>query len=199
MVGAALLAGGESRRMGRDKNMLPFGAETFQAHIAAQLTDFPERLLSVGGQTYTLPGFTTVPDLLPGRGPLGGLYSLLTVCRSEALLLVPCDVPLFSGELAHFLAQALTEEWEAVIPVTRDGREHPVCGVYRKAILPRLRAQLESGDGRMRTLLAALSTRRLPLSETPFPDRCLTNVNTPQIYEALLKETDLPPFFDFSS
>ena len=83
MVGAALLAGGESRRMGRDKNLLLFGAETFQAHIAAQLSDFPERLLSVGARTYDLPGFAPVPDLLPDRGPLGGLCSLLSSPASQ--------------------------------------------------------------------------------------------------------------------
>ncbi len=195
MVGAALLAGGKSRRMGQDKNLLPFGAETFQAHIAAQLADFPERLLSIGAQSYHLPGFTSVPDLLPGRGPLGGLFSLLSFCRSEALLVVPCDVPLFSGELAHFLARSLTPEWEAVVPVTRDGREHPACGVYRKTVLPGLQARLESGDSRMYAFLASLRTCRVCLQDTPFPDRCLTNVNTPQAYAALLEEAHLSSFF----
>lgn len=195
VVGAALLVGGESRRMGRDKSQLLLGGTTFQARLAEMLSDFPERLLSVGRQTFSIPGFLTVPDLIPDKGPLGALHALLTVCRSEALVLVPCDTPLFSRELAHFLAQAMAKEWEAVIPITRDGREHPACGVYRKDVLPRLQAQLEAGDGRMRTLLASLRTYRLPLADTPFPDRCLTNVNTPQAYDALLAEEQPSSFF----
>lgn len=195
VVGAALLVGGESRRMGRDKSQLLLGGTTFQARLAEMLSDFPERLLSVGRRTLSVPGFLTVPDLLPDRGPLGALHALLTVCRSEALILVPCDAPLFSRELARFLAQAMAKEWEAVIPITRDGREHPACGVYRKDVLPRLQAQLEAGDGRMRALLASLRTYRLPLADTPFPDRCLTNVNTPQAYDALLAEEQPSSFF----
>lgn len=187
-VGAALLCGGESRRMGRDKAQLLLDGVTFQLRLAEVLSDFPERLLSTGRRDLSLPGFTSVPDLLPGQGPLGALQALLTVCRSQALLLVPCDVPLFSKPLAHHLAQAITGEWEAVVPVTRDGREHPACGVYRGDLLPQLNAYLAGGGRQMRSFLAPLRVLRLPLADTPFPDRCLTNVNTPQAYEALASE-----------
>lgn len=195
VVGAALLAGGESRRMGRNKAQLLLGGTTFQDRLAEALSDFPERLLSVGQQKLSIPGFITVPDLLPGLGPLGALHTLLTVCRSEALVLAPCDAPLFPKELAWHLARAMTEEWDAVIPVTRDGREHPACGVYRKSILPALQAQLEMGDRRMRMLLTSVQTYRLPLADTAFPDRCLINVNTPQAYNTLLAEESASPFF----
>ncbi len=193
VVGAALLAGGESRRMGRDKAQLLWGGMTFQARLAQELAGFPERLLSTGRRELSLPGFVSVPDLLPDRGPLGALHALLSACQSPALLLVPCDAPLFPRALAQLLAQSITEEWDAVVPVTRDGREHPACGVYRRDVLPRLQARLEAGDGRMYAFLGVLNTKRLLLADTPFPDRCLANINTPQAYEALLAEEG--PFF----
>lgn len=182
-VGAAILAGGKSRRMGQNKAGLLIDGETFLARLAAQLSDFPERLLSA--DSGALPGFASVPDLFPGCGPLGGLHGLLSVCRSDALLIVSCDTPLFSRELGRFLAESLFDRDDAVVPVTRDARVHPVCGVYRKTVLPQLQNMLESGDYRMMALLRQIRTRRVPLEETPFPDVCLLNVNTPQTYRAL--------------
>ena len=185
-IGAALLVGGESRRMGRNKAQLLADGETFQARIAAQLSMFPERLLSVGGRAVSLPGFVSVPDRYPACGPLGGIHAVLSFCRSDALLVVSCDIPMFPEALGRFLAEVMSEGDDAVIPVTRDGREHPVCGVYRRTVLPKIQEQLEAGDYRMREFLRRIRVRRIYLAETSFPDDCLANINTDQEYQALL-------------
>lgn len=188
-IGAALLAGGQSRRMGRDKARLLLDGQSFQSRIAGQLAPFPERLLSVGDSPREEPGFLPVPDLFPSCGPLGGLHALLAACRSDALLVVSCDLPLFRRELGLFLIGQLTETDRAAVPVTRDGRVHPLCGVYRKALLPELESRLRAGDRRMMSLLDAVSARRVPLKGTPFPERWLANINTPEDLQRLLQQS----------
>lgn len=187
-IGAALLAGGQSRRMGRDKAQLLLDGQSFQSRIAVQLAPFPERLLSVGSGAREESGFLPVPDVFPFCGPLGGLHALLTVCRSDALLVVSCDLPLFRRELGLFLVDQLTEKDSAAVPVTRGGRVHPLCGVYRKTLLPELESRLRAGDRRVMSLLDAVSARRVPLEGTPFPDRWLANINTPEDLQQLLQQ-----------
>lgn len=184
-AGAALLAGGRSSRMGQDKAELLLEGRTFTERIAAELGGFPERLLSTGSRALSVPGFLPVPDLHPGCGPLAGLEAVLSRCRSDALLVVPCDLPLFTAELGHFLAGQLAEPYDAVIPAARDGRLHPACGVYRKSCLAAVERQLAAGELRLYSLLDRLRVLQVPLEGTAFEDGLLANINTPQAYAAL--------------
>ena len=67
-IGAALLSGGQSRRMGRDKSRLLLDGQPFQTRIAAQLDGFPELLLSVGSTLREEPGFRPIPDIFAQDG-----------------------------------------------------------------------------------------------------------------------------------
>lgn len=65
---------------------------------------------------------------------MSGLYSALSVCESDALLVLPCDVPLFSGTLAHHLQEVMKHsDTDALICVTADERVHPLCVFIAKA------------------------------------------------------------------
>lgn len=189
-TGIVLLAGGKSRRMGADKTALPFGNKTLLEHLAETYSDYPEKLLSVGADTPTaLEGYTLVPDAFGGCGPMAGLHAALAHCHSEALLTLTCDVPLFGRDLAEHLVQSLTPEWDAVVIVTRDGRIHPYCAVYRKALAPFFEAKLAGGRRYIIALLEELRVLYKTLADTPYPDSYLTNINTPTDYDALLHAT----------
>ncbi len=184
-VGALLLAGGRSRRMGEDKTLLPYKGGTLLSHAAAVLEGFEEKLLSVGDTGYTVPGWRTVPDIIPDRGPLGGIYSALRCCHSDALLVLPCDLPCFPRRLAEYLASFAGEGWNAWAMRSRDGRLQPLCGVYTVACLPLLEQVLEERDGRISALLERAEAHILPAADTPFPDTVFCNINTPQDYRSL--------------
>ncbi len=184
-IGALLLVGGNSRRMGQDKAQLPYGNGTFLSHTAAVLQNFEEKLLSVGPRTYTLPGWVSVPDDFPNRGPIGGLYSALRRCRSDALLVLPCDLPYFPRGLVEYLTSFSDAGWRAWVLKSRDGRLQPLCGVYTRQCLPFLEQMLAEENGRMSTLLERAEAHVLEMAYTRFPDFVLGNVNTPQEYQKL--------------
>lgn len=184
-IGALLLAGGNSRRMGQDKAQLPYGNGTFLSHTAVVLQNFEEKLLSVGQRTYTLPGWVSVPDDFPNRGPIGGLYSALRRCRSDALLVLPCDLPYFPHRLAEYLVSFSDTDWNAWVMRSRDGRLQPLCGVYTRQCLPLLEQMLAEENGRMSDLLERAEAHVLEMAYTRFPDFVLGNVNTPQEYQKL--------------
>lgn len=187
-IGAVILAGGASSRMGRDKARLTLAGETFLEQIAGELAGFDEVLLSVdrAGARAEL-GLSLVADRFPSCGPISGLYSALTACRSDWLLAVSCDIPLFSHKIADYLISSLREGDDAAVPVTGDGRLHPLCAVYSRRTADLLREQIMLGDYRMLHALGRMNVRRCPLMDSGLPDELLQNINTPEQYEHLLQ------------
>jgi molybdopterin-guanine dinucleotide biosynthesis protein A len=188
-VGAVILAGGKSSRMKRNKAFLTLGDSTFLGHILGELEDFPEVLISAAaGETGLYDCFQrpVVEDLYPDRGPMGGLYSALMRCRSSRLLALGCDKPLFNGRLGKYLAErACSGDYEALVPLTRDGRLQPLCAVYAVSCAEVFHRRIRAGNNRLTGALQYLRTGYVPLADTPFPDLLLSNINTPEAYRTL--------------
>jgi len=185
IFGAALFAGGKSRRMGSDKAALLYEGKPFLYHIAQELDAFPEKLLSVDDAArYEDFPWEHVEDPDENCGPLGGLCAVLRHCRSDALLVVTCDMPRYRAELGNWLCGQLTEDFDAVVPMTEDGM-HPLCAVYRKSCLAAFSQQVAAGDYRIRKALEKLRVRYVDAAERSC---MLSNVNTPEEYQALLEK-----------
>lgn len=188
-LGAAVLAGGKSSRMdGVNKATLSLHGQSFLDRLLGELGGFGELLVSAD-RADRYPGCPVpiIPDRVPDTGPLGGLFSLLSACRSDALVVTTCDTPLFSAALAEHLGSYLTTDCDALVLRDRTGRVHPLCGIYRKTALPALEEQLAAGNYRMTALLERLRGKEISLDHTVFPDGCVANINRPQEYEALLR------------
>jgi molybdenum cofactor guanylyltransferase len=164
MVAAAVLAGGASRRMGRDKATMAVGGAPLAGRVlaaAAGVADpvvlvAPEghparRLAAAGGQR----GVGLVTD--PGEGPLAALAAALAALRARHVLVLAGDHPGLRAELlAHLVG--LREGGEAVA-CRRGGRLEPLVAVYeRRPALAAARARLGSGDRSVGGLLGALRT-----------------------------------------
>ncbi len=188
-VGAVILCGGKSSRMGRDKAELPlFGEETFLERLLSRLRACPEVLLAAGEPRYARYGVPVVKDAFPGCGPIAGLRAALTACRSEALVCVPCDVPDFPFDAVFALWEEMDEGIDAVVLETGDGRLHPLCGMYRKGAAACLERCLKEGNYRMRAALEAMRVRVVPLTRLGVSDEALQNVNTPEDYARYLQK-----------
>lgn len=184
--GALILAGGAARRMGgRNKALLQLEAQTFLARLEQSLSGFSEKLISVRDASWLENStFTPVLDQINGRGPLEGLRCALNACRSDALIVVPCDVPLFSSELARALISA-GENFDAAVCRDRSGRIHPLCGMYAKSCLPAIESMLAQENYRIMGILDRVRSTVLSLEDAKLPDTLLTNVNDPSSLEAL--------------
>lgn len=198
-VGAVILAGGTSFRMGADKAALRLGGKTFLERIAQSLAGFDERLLSVDEPgRYSGCGFTVVVDRSPGTGPAGGLYTALTDCRSDYLLAVGCDMPLFSSGLAAYMCAFVADRWDAFVAVTRDGRCQPLCAVYARSAAKVFGEELAAGRRSVFAALDKMRVREVPLCHTIYPDTMARGVNTVEEYRSLRREMDGPPIIAVS-
>src|SRR4030042_96373 len=139
-----ILAGGQSRRMGRRKAELILQGETLLARTLRQVRPLCDRLLVsvAAGTSLVLPGVEVVPDAYPGRGAIIGLASGLRAA-GESVLALAVDMPFLNLELLRHLI-ALAPGWDAVVP--RPGKFfEPLHAVYAPACLPVFAAQLRAG------------------------------------------------------
>lgn len=181
--GVVILAGGQSRRMGRDKSQLKIDGVRFLDKLAEELRGFGELIISVDDKKrHPQVCYPMVDDRYPGCGPMSGLFSALWECTSDALIVVPCDVPLFSQRIAKGLCAALEKETDAVIVQTKDGRIHPLCGIYRKRCIKEIERCLNSQNYKIQNMLKGL---RIKLYEAGEESWRLANVNTPEEFERL--------------
>jgi molybdopterin-guanine dinucleotide biosynthesis protein MobB len=171
-----VLAGGESRRMGRDKRRLRLGGATLlQRNVAFLQGLFPVVGLSVRSAAQApadLPDdVVVVPDLTPGS-PLAGLRSVLAHF-GEPVFAMAADVVQPSREALGRILDAFADV-DVALPVAEDHLE-PLHAVYGPHCLPHMERLLDAGAHSILDLFPLVRVARVPFDDqAPF-----FNVNTP--------------------
>ena len=180
-VSAAVLVGGPSSRMGRDKSRLALAGVACATRIASLLHALFEDLLLVGGDPPADAPGRRVPDVAGPCCGLRGVVSALSSAREERVLLVATDLPLLTPDL--LLALIAWPEVDALVARDAHGRQ-PLCGVYRKrTALAAARERLSQGKLALAGWLDALDAHSLPadVMASLDPDGvALSNLNTPE-------------------
>ena len=136
-ITAIILAGGQSRRMGRDKASLPLGEQTLLEQLIEQLAGrFQEIIISVSkGQPYPLNNVRQVEDRYENAGPLAGLLAGLQASSSDISLVVPCDQPEIDLGIVRDMLQVLGQH--DLVYLRLDSQiPHPLFALYRRSLLP---------------------------------------------------------------
>jgi molybdopterin-guanine dinucleotide biosynthesis protein A len=186
-VTGILLAGGKSRRMGRDKARLEVGGEMLFARPLALLQRyFPKVLIAGDRPDLARPDVPAVADLYPGSA-LGGLYTGLVSAQTDWIFVAPCDMPFPDGRLVELLLSQ-RDGVDAVVPRTPMGYE-PVFAVYHRNCLPCMAEMLRSGQHRIYDFYQRIAIRYLDWQQMPAGwERSLLNLNTPEQLRRLEEE-----------
>jgi molybdopterin-guanine dinucleotide biosynthesis protein A len=142
-----VLAGGQSRRMGRPKPWIEVGDTTLLRYVVERLAPaFSERMVAFSEpeQMEQLVPYRVVFDRKRNAGPLAGLEAGLMSAHNEVLFALACDMPYVTRSTAE-LAVAAARSCDAAIP-RHDGLFEPVCGAYRKTALPAIAGALDAGN-----------------------------------------------------
>src|SRR5512143_2225483 len=131
-VSAIILAGGQSRRMGRDKALIDYQGRPIIARVIDTLRVLSDDILVVSNRSdlYGSFGARVVPDYEPPCGPLGGIAAGLQAAVHPLAVVVACDMPFLNVTLLRRLIE-LAEEYDAVVPQMGDEFE-PLHAVYRR-------------------------------------------------------------------
>lgn len=190
-ISGIILAGGRSSRMGQDKTLMSLHNETLIERTVKELQNVASEIIVASNDTskYNLPGLIEVPDAFPGAGPLGGMHAGLTAVRHEYAFVVSCDMPLFSSELASYLLER-RHGFDVVVPEIY-GCLEPLCAVYAKSCLAAIEKCLHAGIRQVFQFypeVKVLKIGELELSTLGKIDELFCNLNTPEDYQALVRE-----------
>jgi len=146
-----VLTGGKSRRMNRDKALIPYRA----APHAAVLRNLLRRhcaevyLSARDGQWRgtALEGLPTIADLVENQGPIGGILSAFARHGDANWFVVACDLPHFNEAAADRLLQNFDEEKVATCYRNSEkGFTEALCAIYSPAARPLLEAAAVAGN-----------------------------------------------------
>jgi len=186
MFSLAVQAGGMSERMGEDKALKPFLGRPLILRVIDRLASLSDEILVTTNrpEDYAFLHLRLVADLVPGRGPLGGLYTALASATFPIAAVVACDMPFASARLLETAARLLVEEEaDMVIAKTGDGYE-PFHAVYRcAACLPAIQSAVDAGRLKVTGWFSSVKVRELTPAEVAEADptgHAFWNVNTPE-------------------
>lgn len=179
-LAGVVLAGGESRRMGRDKATMPFpgGTTTLVEQVVGVLEQRCEQVFVVAAPGQPLPALQVpvLRDELRGLGPLpatGRGLRAAAAAGARFAFVSAVDMPYLTVELIDELTR-MAAETNAEVVLPWDGRTHYLAAVYRTDLADRVDALVAAGKSRMSDLINASDAQQIVVSDS----QPLTNVNS---------------------
>ncbi len=167
--------------MGSNKALLPYRGSTLVQHAAEAVRQAAGSVALIGDPAaFRALDYAVYPDRWPGCGPLGGVFTALSVSQHEWSLVVACDMPGISADaLKTLIGRAAGSRARVVAGAEPGGDPEPLCAVYHCGCLPELARAIRDKRLKMRDLLLELGVDVQPLDHP-----ALVNVNTPAEWAA---------------
>jgi molybdopterin-guanine dinucleotide biosynthesis protein A len=195
-ITGAIVAGGKSSRMGRDKALLDLNGKPFIQHVAEALLEVFQTVILVAdhGERYRFLNLPIYKDIFKQSGPLAGIHSALSHTKARAVFIASCDVPFLTPAIIRYVIRP--EVRNDVTLLAGGNSLQPLCGLYTRNCLPTIENHLRRGQYSVLQCLHDLKTTILSPSficeaSAPHP---LTNVNTPDDYKRCLREVTARSF-----
>jgi molybdopterin-guanine dinucleotide biosynthesis protein A len=191
----AILAGGRSRRMGRDKATLPFKNKPLITYVHGIVKQVLPEVFIISKHHTAIEGIDCpiFKDITPKEGSLVGIASALLYATTDYVFVVGCDLPFIRKEtIVYMMEQAHGQD--IVIPRTDAGYE-PLHAVYNKSCLPPILRAIDRNRIKITDLLPFLSVKVVN-EPALFVNRgvsIFTNINTEEdlaLAERLISERD---------
>ncbi len=197
MISCILLAGGQSKRMGKDKAFLKLQDKTFLRLILESVDNYCDEIVIVGNKEKKVylkeaenlkASIKFTKDLYPYQGPLNGIISAVDHISADYVFVATCDTPLIKGQIISLL-QSYIDDYDTVVPVI-NGKIQPLNTLYKKLSLKKAKDLFLSGERSLFSLIQSLNTRYLDENCIRSIDKNLSSywsINTPQDYEKLIQ------------
>ncbi len=182
-----ILTGGGSRRMGRDKAMLPVGGKTMLQYLIDKYSSLGPVAVSVNTQgRFPFEGAMEMVDRYPDMGPLNGLVSAYMESDEELIFMTGTDLPFGDRELVKHLVELMGDAGACIMRRGKKGFE-PLFAIYRRTCGEKAAACLSEGRKSIRDILDVVDVRYVESEELPEFDleRILMNVNTPEEFQEM--------------
>ena len=165
-VSGIVLAGGLSRRLGRDKAVERLGDKTLIERVIDRLSRVTDEIVVVvndeeRASALPLPaGTKVIVDIYAGSGSLGGIFSGVSAAEGEWGMVVACDMPFINTRLVRHML-SLIEGFDVVVPEVK-GRPEPTHATYSKTCLPHIERLIGSGNFKISRFFDDVRVRFVP-------------------------------------
>lgn len=193
-ISCIVLAGGKSKRLGRNKVTEIVGGKSLLERVVSCLTYFNSEIIVVTARELSLPRpidysmLKVVADIYPEKGSLGGIYSGLVNSKSHFNLVVACDMPFLNRKLlAHMIE--ISDGFDLVVPRLGESIE-PLHAVYSKGCIPPMERLIKQNDLKILKLFPLVKMRYVEEDEiNRFDPEHLSffNINTEEDLKAGLE------------
>ena len=191
----AILAGGKSRRMGRDKATLQVGGKTLVKRVYDETKDIFEEVFIISNRHRSLAGIDApiLRDIIPVQSPIVGLVSALLYSQNPYVFILACDLPFISRRSVEYILGEANGE-DLIIPRTQGGYE-PLYALYNKSCIPYLFRSIERNKLKVGQIFPYLTMKVLPGDHRCFVNNghsVFINVNAVDDLAKLKIEEDSP-------
>ena len=179
-VTGIILAGGKSARMGADKGLQELCGKALISYAIQSLSETCNTIIiSTSSDAYLSFGLKTIPDEIPGIGPMGGIYSALKQSKTERTLVLSCDLPFVSKELLSFILKN-AEGYQVAVPWQGNQHYEPLCGFYNLSVLEQMNAFIEKGNYKLPDLFEEIIINKLVIHNIldSYSENLFLNVNS---------------------
>lgn len=184
-ISLIILAGGKSLRMGTNKAHLHWHAMRFIDVLVekGKQMGFGEIILS--GTRENIEGCRNVSDILPGRGPLGGMHSALLASSFDNALLVPVDCPGISIMTIEALVEMHISQNNEITLLQHGNRLEPLIGMYATVFHQKILPVIESTGA---PVFRALDRGNISIYHMKEAEPGILNLNTKEAYLAWVEQ-----------
>jgi len=188
-----------SSRMGEDKALKPFLGRPLIQRVIDRLTPIADELIVTTNRPadYQFLNLRLIPDLKPGRGALGGLYTAIASASSPLVAVVACDMPFASTVFFEGASRLMVEEDADVVIAKTDEGYEPLHALYRReTCLPAIESAISADQWKVISWFPQVTVRTLAPDEVKSFDPsglCFWNLNTPEEFveaERRAQQTD---------
>lgn len=177
-----IFAGGKSSRMGKDKSLLPFGDyTTLSEYQQERLKPWFKKVYIAAKENKFDFNCTCIEDKDDISSPLIGLRSILESIEEEEIFVLSVDAPFVDQNVIEQILNDNNPSFDAIIAKSGSGVQ-PLCGLYKKSMLPFIYRQLEEDNHKLQALLELANTHYVSFDN----DQPFTNLNHPHEYEKAL-------------
>ena len=178
-----ILAGGKSSRMGQDKAFILFSGRPLIEVVIENLSSLFKNLLIISNNQslYAKYEIEVQPDILEGKGPLGGIHAGLHFSKTKYAFVTACDMPYLNPELVRFLSNE-TGDYDVIIPEFRQ-RLEPLCAIYSSNCIEPIEKHLSSGNLKITDFISQVNTCVINEKDVRSFDPeglSFVNINTPE-------------------
>jgi molybdopterin-guanine dinucleotide biosynthesis protein A len=182
-VSGVVLVGGKSSRYGSNKALAQLHGVPLIERVLGVMHRVFENLILITNtpDEYAHLGFPMYEDIIKGLGPIGGIYTGLTVMPDDAGFFVACDMPFLNHDLIHYM---VTERGIADVVLPRiKGMVESLHALYDKGCLPSVKRLIDSQEYQIFRIIKEVSVRYIDEDEIRQFDpalRCFININRPE-------------------